>query len=117
MDETNFIPVPAFVTVQDVIATMRCSRTVAYEHMLAALGRKPAVEARAAAGYVPLALPGAGHAWRLHCCRPAAEPGGVSPGSPLTLPPLAAAGPPARLPCRLPMEAAATCPAPPVRSW
>jgi hypothetical protein len=39
MKPSNVVEIPVFVDVDDVRASMKCSRTMAYAHMRAALGR------------------------------------------------------------------------------
>ena len=39
--DSSLIAVPLFIDVTDVMRSMRCSRSRAYEHMRAALGRQP----------------------------------------------------------------------------
>lgn len=41
MPETTSVVVPLFIDVGDVMRSMKCSRSRAYEHMRAALGRQP----------------------------------------------------------------------------
>ena len=41
MKLSNVVELPVFIDVQDVIGSMKCSRTMAYGHMRAALGRAP----------------------------------------------------------------------------
>lgn len=41
MSTTDVIDLPVFIDVDDVKRSMKCSRTMAYGHMRAALGRKP----------------------------------------------------------------------------
>jgi len=41
MNSSNVIELPVFVDVHDVMRSMKCSRTMAYGHMRAALGRAP----------------------------------------------------------------------------
>jgi len=41
MKSSNVVEIPVFVDVDDVRASMKCSRTMAYAHMRAALGRAP----------------------------------------------------------------------------
>jgi hypothetical protein len=41
MKPGNVVEIPVFIDVDDVMASMKCSRTMAYVHMRAALGRAP----------------------------------------------------------------------------
>src|SRR5689334_19276936 len=41
MPERLSVAVPLFIDVADVMGSMKCSRSRAYEHMRSALGRKP----------------------------------------------------------------------------
>jgi hypothetical protein len=41
MTHSNVVELPVFIDVHDVMRSMKCSRTMAYGHMRAALGRAP----------------------------------------------------------------------------
>ena len=41
MKQPNVVDLPVFIDVHDVMRSMKCSRTMAYGHMRAALGRAP----------------------------------------------------------------------------
>jgi hypothetical protein len=41
MTHSNVVELPLFIDVHDVMRSMKCSRTMAYSHMRAALGRAP----------------------------------------------------------------------------
>lgn len=40
MSDDVVVPIPVFIDVHDVMRTMKCSRTRAYDHMRAAIGRE-----------------------------------------------------------------------------
>ena len=41
VNEGRVVPIPVFIDVHDVMRTMKCSRSNAYAHMRAAIGRRP----------------------------------------------------------------------------